>query len=329
VSREIGEGRQGEFICGACQAEPMQIMKKLLELARSGKRETLAIQGYEIVRELGKGGMGAVYLARHEKTGEKVALKVMLPQVALNARSKAMFLREIDSTRALKHANIVEVKDMGCSEGTFFFTLEYCDGGSVDRLMKERGGTLAIAEAGDISLQVLAGLDHAHNVEVAVNLPDGSAERARGLVHRDLKPQNIFLSSAGKSRIAKVGDFGLAKAFDLAGLSGQTCTGSAAGTPVFMARQQVVNFKYAKPDVDVWAAAASLYFMLTGAFPREFPKGQDPWQIVLQNAAVPIRDRSSRIPPRLAEVNDQALIDKPAITFKTAAELHRALESVL
>ena len=92
----------------------------------------------------------------------------------------------------------------------------------------------------------------------------------------------------------------LAKAFDVAGLSGQTRTGSAAGTPVFMPRQQVVNFKYAKPEVDVWAAAASFYFLVTGQFPREFAPGKDRWQMVLQSDAVPIRARNSAIPARLA-----------------------------
>ena len=77
--------------------------------------------------------------------------------------------------------------------------------------------------------------------------------------------------------VAKVGDYGLSKAFDLAGLSGQTCTGAVAGTPAFLPRQQVINFKYARPEVDVWAAAAFLYYLLTVRPPREFPPGMDPW----------------------------------------------------
>jgi serine/threonine-protein kinase len=93
-----------------------------------------------------------------------------------------------------------------------------------------------------------------------------------------------------------------------------------------MPRQQVINFKYSRPEVDVWALAASLYFMLTGQFVRDFLAGKDPWQLVLQNAPVPIRQRAPSIPAKLAEVIDLALIDKPQIHFKTAAELRQALE---
>ena len=109
----------------------------------------------------------------------------------------------------------------------------------------------------------------------------------------------------------------------------RTRTGAAAGTPHFMPRQQVGNFKYAKPEVDVWAAAASLYYMLTGKPPREFTAGRDPWQTVLQTDPLPIRDRDSTIPERLAKVLDEALRDKPTIAFKSAAEFRRALEGVL
>ncbi len=150
----------------------------------------------------------------------------------------------------------------------------------------------------------------------------------KGVVHRDLKPHNLFLAKSSSGRVAKVADFGLAKGFDSAGLSGQTRTGACAGTLAFMPRQQIVNFKYAKPEVDVWAMAASLYFMITGAVPRDFPDGEDPCDVILRTSAVPIRKRNAKIQAKLAKVIDDALIDKPAINVKTAAELRRSLESV-
>ncbi len=241
-----------------------------------------------------------------------------------------MFLREAANTQALRHPNIVRVHELGCSEGVFFITLEYCPGGSVAQLMQQRGGPLPIEEAVPIILQALAGLEYAHQAEIPqVRLEDGSFGTGRGLVHRDIKPQNIFLSGTGTNRLAKIGDYGLAKAFDLAGLSGMSATGARAGTPVFMPRQQVIQFKYARPEVDVWAAAASLYFMLTGKYPRPFSRQADPWQVVLQTDAVPIRKRNSAIPKKLAEVIDLALVDNPEIRIKSAAELRRALENAL
>jgi serine/threonine-protein kinase len=334
VANEVGANRQGEFVCAQCKANPQGIVTRLLERARSVQHEEeedglIAIRGYRILKELGAGGMGAVYLAEQEETSRQVALKVMLPHVAVMKKARDGFLREAENTKALDHPHVVRFWDSGCAEGTFFFTLEFCDGGSLDRLMKERGGTLPVEEATKIALQALDGLEYAHGAEIPyVKTSSGGSGRGKGLVHRDLKPQNIFLSGKGSARLVKVGDFGLAKAFDLAGLSGQTATGSMAGTPYFMPRQQVVNFKYARPEVDVWALAATLYFMLTGSPPRHFAPDQDRWYAVLETSAVPIHQRNPAILRPLAEVIDRALIDKPEIPFKTAAELKRALEGV-
>jgi serine/threonine-protein kinase len=126
VSSEVGEHRQGEFLCAQCKANPQGIVSRLLERARSARREEededlVAIRGYRILRELGAGGMGAVYLAEHEETGGQVALKVMLPHVAFMKKSRDVFLREAENTKALKHPNIVRFWDSGCAEGTFFF----------------------------------------------------------------------------------------------------------------------------------------------------------------------------------------------------------------
>jgi serine/threonine protein kinase len=145
------------------------------------------------------------------------------------------------------------------------------------------------------------------------------------VVHRDLTPHNILLGETDGSIVAKVGDFGLAKAFDQAGLSGLTRTGATAGKPWYLPRRQVIDFKNVTPAVDVWALAACLYHVLTGAYPRDFPRGKDPWQVILQIAPVPIRRREPGIPPALAEVIDEALRENPKSAFHTADELRRAL----
>lgn len=329
VSNEIGEHWRGEYVCLSCREDPEEILKKLLNLARSGQEDLAAIKGYEVVEQVDRGGFGAIYRARHEESGEEVALKVMLPQVAAQQDKVQMFLRETENAMALRHPNVVELRDYGCSDGTFFFTMEFCEGGNVANVITGQGGKLPLEEAMDITLQALDGLEYAHNAQIPnVRLKGGTYRKGHGLVHRDIKPQNIFLTGSGSSRVAKVGDYGLAKAFEFAGLSGYTRSGTAMGTPVFMPRQQVINFRHAEPEVDVWAMAASLYFMLTGQFPRNFPLGAEPWKVVLETAPVPIHKRDRSVPRKLAKVIDKALVDRPEIHFKSAAALKKALEKV-
>jgi serine/threonine-protein kinase len=318
-----GSSNGGHLLCMSCIENPLQAIKPKDD-------DTLSVKGYRIISELGKGGMGAVYLAEQEGSALRVALKVMLSGAAVNDRAREMFLREVENTRHLKHPNVVQLLDYGNSRGTFYFTLEYCEGGSVDKIMMRQGGRLSVTEASRIILQALDGLIYAHNIEIPnVKLTDGRVVTLNGLVHRDIKPTNIFYTDTPEGRIAKIADFGLGKAFDAAGLSGYTRTGAAAGTPVFMARQQVINFKYSKPEADVWAMAATYYYLLTGRFPRDFPKGKDPWYIVLQTSCVPIQKRNPSVPKPLAGVIDTALVDQPEIIFKTAADFKRALEDVL
>ena len=330
VTQEKGATRQGDYICIACKDNAWDILPYLLKQTETEKSVFRSIQGYTIIMPLGEGGMGAVYLAREEQTKQQVALKVMLPRIAANEQAKAMFLREVENTKVLKHSNVVQFLESGYADGVFFFTLEFCSIGSVDKLMAKRGGRLSIAEAGGIILNTLDGLAYAHQVVIPnILLQDENVGQGCGLVHRDLSPQNILLSGTETAPVAKISDFGLAKAFDIAGLSGQSRTGSMAGKPFFMPRQQVINYKYAKPEVDVWAAAACFYYMLTGQYPRDFRRSHDAWLTVLQAPCVPIQKRVSCIPKALADVIDQALIDQPEIPFQNAAELKQKLEIVL
>jgi hypothetical protein len=202
-------GRRGERVCGTCSADPFQVLRRALARAGEGAPELVAVRGYEVLRELGRGGMGAVYLARHVVTGEQVALKVMLPRVAAEAQAQEMFLREVENTRALCHPNVVRLREAGRSGGSFFFTLEYCPGGCVARLQEERGGVLSVDEAVPIALQALAGLEYAHQAEVPfVKQRDGRFTPGRGLVHRDLVPIR-HRRPAVPDRLARVIDLAL------------------------------------------------------------------------------------------------------------------------
>ncbi|MBL1074252.1 protein kinase [Nocardia sp. 2] len=280
---------------------------------------------YEPIRELGRGAQGVVYLVRTHDSGELAALKVLSAQVAVEPRAAQGFLREMDALRALRHPNIVGFHEGGAAGALFYLACEYCAGGSLERLVRERG-PLDAEQAVRLTAQALDALDYAHHATLDAQTGDAAAV---GVVHRDVKPANILLSGPDSHRIAKLADFGLAKAFDRAGLSGLTMTGSVAGSVAFMSRVQLVDYKFVRPEVDVWATAATLYFMLTGVPPREFPHGVDPITIVLRDNAVPVRHREPAVPAALAAVIDEALVDNPRIRITSAAELRRALMSAL
>lgn len=313
----------------ALKFNQQEVVKNLLQIATQGDPDLKALQEYTIIKQLSAGESSQDYLTLNERSGELLVLKIMLPQVSVSQRAKLMFLQQVANTKTLHHSHIVQLRDYGYFNGTFFLTFEYCQGGSIVDLMKQTGGKLSVDRSLKILLQVLDGLEYAHNAPVPyLKKSDGSFSKGKGLVHRDLKPNNIVLANVGGVSVAKIADYGLAKAFDLAGLSGQTMSGLTVGLPVFVPRQQVISFNYAKPEMDVWAMAAILYNMLTGTYPREFVD-RDPFLVVLQTNAVPIRERDASIPKKLAEIIDLALVDTPEIYFKTATQFKDALLSVM
>jgi serine/threonine-protein kinase len=318
VSSEVGYGRSGDYTCKACLAavetNPADLLQIILKRA---KEEDSAGYGnfddYELGEKLGEGGMGVVYLACRKKDSAAMAIKIMLAKVAVDEYARDSFKREIEVTRSIHHPNIVGLLDHGSISNGFWFGMEYCPGGSVGDLMRGNNGPLSIAEAGPIILQTLDGLSHAHQ---------------RDFVHRDIKPQNILLSAKDRGT-AKLSDFGLAKNFQKAGLSGMTVTGQASGTFLFMPREQLTNFKRFKPVGDIWSVGATLYYMLTGTTPRDFPPGQSQAEIVMRSAIVPIRDRNTNIPRNIAEVIDCSVAKDAKDRYQTAAEFRDALVKVI
>jgi serine/threonine-protein kinase len=348
----------GARICGKCRDNSQAVLEHIFREAAGGKAAFADLSGYRRIQQLGKGGMGAVWLVEEEKTGKKAAMKLILPDMAANESSRALFLREAMLGQQLTHENIIRQYSCGSDGDTFFILQEVCMGGSVDALVEridERKLPLEIAT--DITLQVLEGLAYAHSAPITVVI-DGKPETFTGVVHRDIKPANFFIagefsvekffdSDGGTGKLIlrsfraaeyradtpsrpkiRVADFGLAKAFESAGLTNFSGK-EAKGTPVFMPRQQITKCKYAMPDVDVWAAAASYYYMLTGHFPKPVRSPRTAWQDVLRNSAVPVREHEPSLDKRLAELIDRALVDNPSIGFESAAELKKAIEEAL
>jgi serine/threonine protein kinase len=291
-----------------------------------------SLAGFEFDGELGRGGMGAVFRLREHNGGSLRALKIVLPEFADHPTIRMFFAREMQNSLALHHSHIVESYAAGVSGNTPYLVMEYCAGGNLDALISRRGGRVPLNEAIRITLELLGALDYAHTAEIrGVQLTDGTTATAYGLVHRDIKPLNVFLDRTGDGASAKLGDYGLAKAYEMAGRSGLTRPGMVRGTLGFMPRQQLGDALQAGPEVDVWAVAATLYAMLTGETPRDFnakaPVSGDAYgyYIVQETQPLPIRSREPDVPGRLAALMDRALDDREDLAFRSASDFRREL----
>lgn len=279
--------------------------------SRKSLQEIAEKADVEIDAKLGKGGMGVVYRARRRSDKKLVALKIILPKVAVDERSRKFFKREMDLQHSLKHTNIVHLQHRGVDHALFYFVMDYCDLGDVGMNMNRFEGKLTLKQAFPIFMDVLRGMDYAHK---------------RKLVHRDIKPANILLKNSPKGIVAQVGDFGLAKCFDRAGLSGLTTTGTFSGSYNFMPREQLLNYKYVQPVSDVWSLAATFFYTLTGFYPRDIDSDRDPLEIVLNEECLPIQERDPSIPDSIAKVLNKALRTDPEKRYPTAGEFRSALK---
>jgi eukaryotic-like serine/threonine-protein kinase len=290
------------------------------------------ISDHKIVSVLGKGKYGEVCIAI-DSSGRKIALKRILDEVSSSKNVKERFKQEMENLKLLRHKNIVRMMGSGSYKNNDFYTMEYCKIGSLEDLIKFMGGTLPMDIAMKIIIQVLDGLTYLHE---EANLMIGTSEgyvNANILVHRDLKPSNILLTNDGLNLVAKIGDFGVSKAFGVEAMNVLTQQGSKPlGTYQFMCRRQQLVFSEADPAGDIWAAAACLYYMLTGEYPRDFSKSILPDVVVTKEDAIPILERNDRISPELAAVIDDALWEDRdndnCTKFQSAADFKQALMQV-
>jgi serine/threonine-protein kinase len=263
---------------------------------------TPTIPGYEIRKEAARGGMGVVYEAVRRSDHQVVAIKTLLPAVSPTHLAVERFLREARILQELNHPHIVRFLDMGELNRLLWFAMEFVPGTDVSRNVKANG-PFDIAEGVRLGLQLIDALTYAH---------------AKKFVHRDIKPSNLLLSPRSDGRFdVKLSDFGLARTYQASQLSGLTVTGTSAGTPLYMSPEQVRNFRDVKPPADQYAAAATLYFMLTG-HPVFDPSGRDYVSTimgVLDGMLVPIRDRRATVPEGLAQVIHQGLKRYPDDRF--------------
>jgi WD40 repeat protein len=260
--------------------------------------------GYEILSELGRGGMGVVYKARQRSLGRTVALKMVLVGGHAGPEELARFRTEAEAIARLQHPNIVQIYEVNEHEGLPFLSLEFCPGGSLE---KELAGTpLPPREAVALAERLARAVAAAH---------------AKGVVHRDLKPANVLLAENG---VPKITDFGLAKRLDAAG---QTATGVAMGTPSYMAPEQAEGKKTVGPAADVYALGAMLYEFLTGRPPFRAATNFDTLLQVVGDEPVPVRQLQPKVPRDLETVCHKCLQKEPARRYAGAAalaeDLHR------
>ena len=212
----------------------------------SGKKTVKQLGDFELKKKLGKGGMGEVYLARQVSLDRLVALKTLSRELSKKEDFVARFQREARSMAKIDHVNVVKVYAVDSVKGIHFAAIEYIDGKSVQDWL-DHLETFSVGDAVHIALISAEALRHAHD---------------QNMVHRDIKPDNILLTSKG---VVKVADFGLAKALDED--VSMTQSGTGLGTPLYMAPEQARSAKTVDQRSDIYALGATLYHMLTGKLP--------------------------------------------------------------
>jgi serine/threonine protein kinase/tetratricopeptide (TPR) repeat protein len=261
---------------------------------------------YLIERELGRGGMATVYLARDLKHDRLVALKVIHPELAATLGPER-FLREVQLTARLQHPHILSVHDSGEAAGRLWYTMPFVEGESLrDRLNRER--QLSLDEALQIGRDVLAALAYAHS---------------RGVIHRDIKPENILLE-AGEAVVA---DFGIARAISAAGSEHLTQTGMAVGTPAYMSPEQAAAGTALDGRSDLYSVGCVLYEILAGEPPYT---GPTPQAVMAKRFLEPVphlRTMRDAVPEAVERAVTKALAKVPADRYATATEFAEALHA--
>ncbi len=277
------------------------------------KQNPQPIPNYEMIRILGQGGMGSVMLARSQKDGRPVAIKTLLPEVAVSEQSLKRFLREIEVAASLQHPHIVSYIEHGTHNGIVYLVTEFVGGMDASKLAKHRGGKLNYQEVVKIIEQTLAALDFAHQ---------------QGFVHRDIKEQNILVEGNFPNYRSKLTDFGLAKSFKQSGMSGVTMVGDVAGTIAYMPPEQVRDFKEVRPPSDIYACGMTAYSLLTGTHALDIsPRAgiAETVKAIFEKPIIPILQRIPEVPPRVAAVIETAIAKDVELRWRTAGEMRESL----
>ena len=282
--------------------EALKIQKLTMDKLSPG---TLFAGRYQIIEELGTGGMGRVYKVLDKELDTLVVLKVILPEVVADPETIPRFRNELKLSREISHKNVCRMFDLNTSKGTYYITMEFVDGESLKNiiLMTKK---LSVATAMDITKQICEGLGEAHR---------------HGVVHRDLKPGNIIIDRDGN---AKILDFGLARSIESQGI---TATGIIIGTPQYMSPEQVQE-KTVDQRSDIYSLGILLYEMLTGQVPFD---GDSPVRVALRHVKekpIEPKDLNLKIPQVVSRVILKCLAKEKEDRFQSTQELSAELSQI-
>jgi serine/threonine-protein kinase len=262
---------------------------------------------FRIVRRLGQGGMGQVYLAEQLSLRRQVALKVLRPDLACREEALPRFRAEAEAVARLTHANVVQVYAVGESDGVHYMALEYVEGCSLREYLT-RKGAVPVPLALSIMRQVTSALERAAEM---------------GIIHRDIKPENILLNDKGE---AKVADFGLSRCFAVQGPAlALTQAGMTVGTPLYMSPEQVEG-KPLDPRTDLYSFGVTCYHMLAGEPPF---RGETAFDLALKHVqaeALPLQKLRGDLPPDLCAIVHRMMAKKPEHRFQSAREILEELD---
>jgi hypothetical protein len=266
-----------------------------------------ALEGrYQVLAELGRGGMGVVYQAYDKQLKEQVAIKLLSPLLSTDEEALERLTREVSLARRVTHPNVIRIHDISEVNGLHYVSMEFFEGGNLKQHLK-RSGSLSLLSAYQILSQICDGLEAAHS---------------QGVVHRDLKAQNILIGRGGQIKII---DFGLARALHLEGM---TATGLIMGTPEYMSPEQVSG-KHVDERADIYALGVILFEMLTGRVPFT---GESAIAVGFQQLKDPPpspRSINPQIPEEIERIILKALEKNPMHRYRNVDELRKQFESAL
>ncbi len=267
---------------------------------------------YRLEAVLGSGGMGEVYRAVNLDVGRAVAIKLLRPELAMSPSVVERFLREARAANLVRHPNVVDVLDVGReANGTPFIVQELLEGEDLAHFIDRRGGKLPLNEVIDILGPVIDAVGEAH---------------AQGVIHRDIKPDNVFLAKVKLTIVPKLLDFGISKVSAPDQLV--TEIGVMMGTPAYMPPEQVEGTRAADPRSDVWALGVMLFELIAGRMPFEAPTAPALFYAIAHDDAPTLLEVGANVPPSVSQVVARCLRRLPEDRYPSAAELGRDLRHI-